>query len=436
MEPSLGGRGIPDAPRAGDKPLPDGTTQNDSNTSCSQLVSEHLGEAHRAGRGEPRGRGACSPQGSLPGACSSRRWGLEHQRGAERHARIPGSESRERGREPGLWGAPGPGSGCVGGVLLICTECGESFGHHEALIAHQRGHAGQGAGPFTCPQCQKGFEHRASLVAHRHVHTGERPCAQCGRGFRYKTCLAVHQRAHSGQRPHRCPQCSAAFLQRGDLHAHLGTHPGERPFARPAGGLRFPSRRALACHPGLGPHRCPQCGHSFRHKRNLVRHQRGHAGAQPYRCPQCGDGFCYKQSLVAHQREHAAPRPYPLPPVRHQLPAPGQPGHPPAEPRPPRPPTPAPSASRASSTRVTCACTSRNTRPPRPRGGSARPARRGEALHLRSVWEGLQEQRLPHHPPASPRGRGRECQPHPLGHLAPLPGLVPSALPRSRSKEL
>uniref|UniRef100_A0A8C3SHT0 C2H2-type domain-containing protein n=1 Tax=Chelydra serpentina TaxID=8475 RepID=A0A8C3SHT0_CHESE len=148
-----------------------------------------------------------------------------------------------------------PESGCGGDVLLICTECGESFGHHEALIAHQRGHAGQRAGPFPCPQCQKGFKHR-----------------------------------------------------RGDLHAHLRTHTGERPFACPECGLRFPSRRNLACHqrqhPDLGPHRCQQCGRSFRHKRNLVRHQRGHAGTQPYHCPQCGDGFCYKQSLVAHQREH------------------------------------------------------------------------------------------------------------------------------------
>uniref|UniRef100_A0A8C8S7E1 C2H2-type domain-containing protein n=1 Tax=Pelusios castaneus TaxID=367368 RepID=A0A8C8S7E1_9SAUR len=225
MEPSIEDRGIADTPAEGDEMPADGTGV----------------------------RSATEERSNTPGS-----WAVKAERASE------SLESVSQGEE--LWA---PGASRVGDILLICTECGESFG----------------------------------------------------------TCLVVHQRAHLGLRPYTCSRCGAAFLQRGDLCTHLRVHTGERPFACPDCGRRFPSRRNLTCHqrqhPALGPHRCEQCGRSFLHKRNLVRHQRGHAGAQPYHCAECGDttytcpqcqqSFKYKGYLHMHQRKHVAPEGQALP---------------------------------------------------------------------------------------------------------------------------
>ncbi|XP_050798658.1 zinc finger protein 169-like isoform X3 [Gopherus flavomarginatus] len=196
-------------------------------------------------------------------------------------------------------------------VLLICTECGQSFSCPSSFMLHQHVHSRETLQkPYVCPQCGRTFSYKTSLGVHLLAHRSERPfmCPSCRKSFKNKTYLVVHQRVHTRVRPYACAECSKSFLQKRDLMVHQRVHSKESPFPCSECGRRFRYKSSLAIHQcthtGERPFPCPDCSRHFKYKTNLLIHQRMHTGEHPYPCPQCSKSFTCSTNLIMHQITH------------------------------------------------------------------------------------------------------------------------------------
>ena len=101
-----------------------------------------------------------------------------------------------------------------------CSECHETFGKKETLLAHQQIHTG--VAPFQCPACGKGFKYEHNIKRHT-CKPAENPslnCEVCGQEFNNMKSLKQHFLKHK-ESQYCCHLCGKSFTWRSGLSNHL-----------------------------------------------------------------------------------------------------------------------------------------------------------------------------------------------------------------------
>lgn len=114
--------------------------------------------------------------------------------------------------------------------MLICEDCGQSFGAQMHKLKHQAGHGL--LKKYFCDKCKGGFWHKDLLKLH-----ATKDCTDESKNFKCSVCYdrfgcKDHLRSHmvnlhcydSSSAPHACATCGKGFLTQTKLERHMHTH--------------------------------------------------------------------------------------------------------------------------------------------------------------------------------------------------------------------
>lgn len=193
-------------------------------------------------------------------------------------------------------------------TLLLCTECGQSFGvnkykSHTNKCINIEPNPGSSSSQSDlekgAPQTSQQLPDKAQLSSAKKIPF---KCPYCEQMFRFKSLLMRHLVSHTGLQPYVCVHCDERFNSQTKCSQHEASctqiSTVEEPKVEPE------SEKQTANVPkkeGDTQYNCRFCTRTFMKARNLRRHILTHNEVNPYRCKACDSCFSRYDHLKVHQ---------------------------------------------------------------------------------------------------------------------------------------
>ncbi|TMS11224.1 Zinc finger protein 91 [Larimichthys crocea] len=197
------------------------------------------------------------------------------------------------------------------GSLLLCSRCGQYFGHRKLKQHQNKNCLGEkhntGLSPnsniskSTTQTSQKVQEIASQSNATKLLQF---KCPHCTKRFRFRSILLRHLVSHTGVQPYACEHCGHRFGTQSMCLQHEAFCDGVYREEQSKSKSGMPALRESGKKPqteGEAEYKCKFCTKTFMKSRSLRRHILTHNEVKPYRCKACDSCFSRYDHLKVHQ---------------------------------------------------------------------------------------------------------------------------------------